>query len=126
MIKRFKSNKENNIKQTNINYVFKFKKSKENTQTKSPINNIKYSLILSHKNNKDKKINVFNFTKKDFIRKNIENDYINNLVYPSLNKKENNFYDKKFITENNSYEKSKSQAKKVNYNYIKNNIKIIS
>ena len=126
MIKRFKSNKENNIKQTNFNSVFKFKKSKENTQTKSPINNIKYSLILSHKNNKDKKINVFNFTKKDFIRKNIENDYMNNLVYPGLNKKENNFYDKKFITENNSYEKSKSQSKKVNYNYIKNNIKIIS
>ena len=51
MIKRFKSNKDSNKKRSIFNPIFKFNKNNEKPQMKSPpINNIKYSLILTQNN----------------------------------------------------------------------------
>lgn len=104
MIKRFKSNKDNNKKHSNFNSVFKF-----NNNIKAPINNIKYSLIKSL--NKEKIIGLY-------LEK---NDYINNLVTTNINKKENNLI--KYISEK-TYNGNKNQKQKINS--WKNKIKIIS
>ena len=122
IMRRFKSNKHCNNKNPSYNSVFKFKKDKENPHIKSPINNIKYSLIISHKNQKEKKLNLFKFKKKDLNIK-IENDYLNNFISPKPDKKVNNIFEKKIITDNINNENRRHQRK---INIFKNDIKIIS
>jgi len=122
MIKRFKSNKENNKKHSIFNSVFKFRDDIDKFHLKSPINNIKYSLIISHKNRKEK-LKALNFNKKDLKIKNLESEYINNFMSTKINKNENNIFEKKFITENNNMENIKNNKK---INYMKKEIKIIS
>ena len=122
MIKRFKSNKDGNKKQSTFNSVFKLNnKNIEQSHFKSRINNIKYSLIMS---NKEKKINILNFSKKGTNIKNLESEYINNLMTPKINNKENNVLEKQFITENNN----KTEGARVNMKLykLKNEIRIIS
>ena len=120
MIKRFKSNKDANKKRSTFNSVFKLNKNKEQTP-KSPINNIKYSLIVSH--NKEKKLNIINFYKKGLNIKNLEGEYINNFISPNLKKKENNHLERKFITENNKSENHNFNRK---FNFLRNEIRIVS
>ena len=120
MIKRFKSNKDANKKHSTFNSVFKLNNNKEQTP-KSPISNIKYSLIVSH--NKEKKLNIINFYKKGLNIKNLEGEYINNFISPNLNKKENNHLERKFITENNKSENHNFNRK---FNFLRNEIRIVS
>ena len=121
MIKRFKSNKDNNKKRATFNSVFKFNKDMEQPKIKSPISNIKYSLILPQ--NKENKFNALNFNKNFLNIKNTENEYTNNFLPTSLYKKENNVLERKFITENNNNE---NIFRNRNINYMKNGIRIIS
>ena len=73
IMKRFKSNKYNKNNFV-YNSVFKFTKDKEKPFMKSPINNIKYSVIHSNKSQKINKFNIFNLKKKDLNIK-TENEY---------------------------------------------------
>jgi len=120
MIKRFKSNKDTNKKHSTFNSVFKLNKNKAHIP-KSPISNIKYSLITSHNN--EKKLNFLNFYKKGLNIKNLDGEYINNFISPNLNKKENNHLERKFITENNKSENYNFNRK---FNFLRNEIRIVS
>ena len=121
MIKRFKSNKEGNVKHSTLNSVFKFNKNIEQSQIKTSISNIKYSLIILH--NKGKKLKALNFY-KGINMKSLENDYINNnFITPNLNKIENNILGKKFVTENNNNGNINFHRK---FNNLKKEIRIIS
>ena len=121
MIKRFKSNKDDNKKHSIFNSVFKFRDNLDKFHVKSPINNIKYSLIISHKNRKEK-LKAINFNKNDLKIKNLESEYINNFISTNINN-ENNIFEKKFITESNNNENIKNNKK---IKYMKKEIKIIS
>ena len=79
-------------------------------------------MIISHKNQKEKKLNLFKFKKKDLNIK-IENDYLNNFISPKPDKKVNNIFEKKIITDNINNENRRHQRK---INIFKNDIKIIS
>ena len=122
IMKRFKSNRFHNNQNFCHNSVFKFTKNKEKPYFKSPINNIKSFLIISHQNKKEKKFNIFNINKKDLNIK-IENDYLKNCISSKLNKKVNNIFEKKNITESSKNENKKNNKK---INIFKNDIKIIS
>ena len=121
IMKRFKSNKYNKNNFV-YNSVFKFTKDKEKPFTKSPINNIKYSVIHSNKSQKINKFNIFNLKKKDLNIK-TENEYLNNFISPKPNIKVNNIFEKQFITDNNINDNMKYKRK---LNVYKNDIRIIS
>ena len=121
IMKRFKSNK-NNKNNFVYNSVFKFTKDKEKPFMKSPINNIKYSVIHSNKSQKINKFNIFNLKKKDLNIK-TENEYLNNFISPKPNIKVNNIFEKQFITDNNINDNMKYKRK---LNVYKNDIRIIS
>ena len=121
IMKRFKSNKYNKNNFV-YNSVFKFTKDKEKPFMKSPINNIKYSVIHSNKSQKINKFNIFNLKKKDLNIK-TENEYLNNFISPKPNIKVNNIFEKQFITENNINDNMKYKRK---LNVYKNDIRIIS
>ena len=121
IMKRFKSNKYNKNNFV-YNSVFKFTKDKEKPFTKSPINNIKYSVIHSNKSQKINKFNIFNLKKKDLNIK-TENEYLNNFISPKPNIKVNNIFEKQFITDNNINDNMKYNRK---LNVYKNDIRIIS
>ena len=121
IMKRFKSNKYNKNNFV-YNSVFKFTKDKEKPFMKSPINNIKYSVIHSNKSQKINKFNIFNLKKKDLNIK-TENEYLNNFISPKPNIKVNNIFEKQFITDNNINDNMKYKRK---LNIYKNDIRIIS
>ena len=121
IMKRFKSNKYNKNNFV-YNSVFKFTKDKEKPFMKSPINNIKYSVIHSNKSQKINKFNIFNLKKKDLNIK-TENEYLNNFISPKPNIKVNNIFEKQFITDNNINDNMKYKRK---LNVYKNDIRIIS
>ena len=121
IMKRFKSNKYNKNNFV-YNSVFKFTKDKEKPFMKSPINNIKYSVIHSYKSQKINKFNIFNLKKKDLNIK-TENEYLNNFISPKPNIKVNNIFEKQFITDNNINDNMKYNRK---LNVYKNDIRIIS
>ena len=121
IMKRFKSNKYNKNNFV-YNSVFKFTKDKEKPFMKSPINNIKYSVIHSYKSQKINKLNIFNLKKKDLNIK-TENEYLNNFISPKPNIKVNNIFEKQFITDNNINDNMKYKRK---LNVYKNDIRIIS
>ena len=121
IMKRFKSNKYNKNNFV-YNSVFKFTKDKEKPFMKSPINNIKYSVIHSNKSQKINKLNIFNLKKKDLNIK-TENEYLNNFISPKPNIKVNNIFEKQFITDNNINDNMKYKRK---LNVYKNDIRIIS
>ena len=121
IMKRFKSNKYNKNNFV-YNSVFKFTKEKEKPFMKSPINNIKYSVIHSNKSQKINKFNIFNLKKKDLNIK-TENEYLNNFISPKPNIKVNNIFEKQFITDNNINDNMKYNRK---LNVYKNDIRIIS
>ena len=121
IMKRFKSNKYNKNNFV-YNSVFKFTKDKEKPFMKSPINNIKYSVIHSNKSQKINKFNIFNLKKKDLNIK-TENEYLNNFISPKPNIKVNNIFEKQFITDNNINDNMKYNRK---LNVYKNDIRIIS
>ena len=121
IMKRFKSNKHNKNNFV-YNSVFKFTKDKEKPFMKSPINNIKYSVIHSNKSQKINKFNIFNLKKKDLNIK-TENEYLNNFISPKPNIKVNNIFEKQFITDNNINDNMKYKRK---LNVYKNDIRIIS
>ena len=121
IMKRFKSNKYNKNNFV-YNSVFKFTKDKEKPFMKSPINNIKYSVIHSYKSQKINKLNIFNLKKKDLNIK-TENEYLNNFISPKPNIKVNNIFEKQFITDNNINDNMKYNRK---LNVYKNDIRIIS
>ena len=121
IMKRFKSNKYNKNNFV-YNSVFKFTKDKEKPFMKSPINNIKYSVIHSYKSQKINKFNIFNLKKKDLNIK-TENEYLNNFISPKPNIKVNNIFEKQFITDNNINDNMKYKRK---LNVYKNDIRIIS
>ena len=121
IMKRFKSNKQNKNNFV-YNTVFKFTKDKEKPFMKSPINNIKYSVIHSNKSQKINKFNIFNLKKKDLNIK-TENEYLNNFISPKPNIKVNNIFEKQFITDNNINDNMKYNRK---LNVYKNDIRIIS
>ena len=121
IMKRFKSNKYNKNNFV-YNTVFKFTKDNERPFMKSPINNIKYSVIHSNKSQKINKFNIFNLKKKDLNIK-TENEYLNNFISPKPNIKVNNIFEKQFITDNNINDNMKYNRK---LNVYKNDIRIIS
>ena len=121
IMKRFKSHKYNNKKIFAYNSLFKFTKDKEKPIMKSPINNIKYSVIHSNNSQRENKFNIFKLKKKDFNIK-TENEYLNNFNSPKPNIKVNNIFEKKFITDNYSNENMKYNRK---LNAFKNDIRII-
>ena len=121
IMKRFKSHKYNNKKIFAYNSLFKFTKDKEKPIMKSPINNIKYSVIHSNNSQRENKFNIFKLKKKDFNIK-TENEYLNNFNSPKPNLKVNNIFEKKFITDNYSNENMKYNRK---LNAFKNDIRII-
>ena len=121
IMKRFKSNKYNKNNFV-YNSVFKFTKDKEKPFMKSPINNIKYSVIHSYKSQKINKFNIFNLKKKDLNIK-TENEYLNNFISPKPNIKVNNIFEKQSITDNNINDNMKYKRK---LNVYKNDIRIIS
>ena len=121
IMKRFKSNKYNKNNFV-YNSVFKFTKDKEKPFMKSPINNIKYSVIHSNKSQKINKFNIFNLKKKDLNIK-TENEYLNNFISPKPNIKVNNIFENQFITDNNINDNMKYKRK---LNVYKNDIRIIS
>ena len=121
IMKRFKSNKYNKNNFV-YNSVFKFTKDKEKPFMKSPINNIKYSVIHSNKSQKINKFNIFNLKKKDLNIK-TENEYLNNFISPKTNIKVNNIFEKQSITDNNINDNMKYKRK---LNVYKNDIRIIS
>ena len=124
IMKRFKSHKYNNKKNFAYNSVFKFTKDIEKPFMKSPINNIKYSLIHSNKSQKENKFNIFKLKKK-YLNIKTENEYLNNFISQKTNIKINNIFEKKFMTFNNNKNKENIKYNR-KLNVFKNDIRIIS